>query len=111
RDREHAGQSVRQRPHRNGGDVDAVEPPRLHAERSCGERHEGADRRHEAREENRERSPAMEEGLALLDQARMVLEWPGIENLALAAMADPERRAVADQGAGSCGGDDACELQ
>jgi hypothetical protein len=42
----------------------------------------------------------MEEGFAFLDQPRVVRERPGVQDLALAAMPDPERRAVADQRTG-----------
>ena len=76
-----------------------IEAQRRHAERAGGDRHEGADRRHEAGEEHRQRAPAMEERLALRDHARIVGQRPGAEDLALAAMADPEADAVAEQGA------------
>jgi len=63
----------------------------------------GADRRHEAREEYRKRAPSVEERLALHDHARIVGQRPGAEDFALAAMAGPVSGAVAEQGAGDGG--------
>ena len=65
RDREHARQHMRQRPGEDRRNIDAEEAQRRHPERARRHRHEGADRRHEAGEKHRQRSPAMEERLAL----------------------------------------------
>ena len=53
---------------------------RRHAERARRDRHEGAYRRYEAREEHRERAPAMKERLALRDQARIIRQRPGAQD-------------------------------
>jgi hypothetical protein len=100
RDREHAWEHVRQRPGEYRGNIDAEEQHRRHPERARRDRHEGADRRYKAREKYRKRSPALEERLALRHHSRISRHRPGAENFALRAMAGPERRAVADQGAG-----------
>jgi hypothetical protein len=69
RDREHARQHVRRCPGEYRGNIDAEEQDRRHPERARRHRHEGADRRHKAREKYGQRTPAVEERLALRHHA------------------------------------------
>src|SRR2546429_577490 len=85
--------------------------PVREAARRRGQRHEGGDRRHEAGKEHRERDVFVEEGCALLDQLWIIGERPGAQNLALAAVADPEGEAVAKKRPGNRGSKDALEAQ
>src|SRR5437667_2581186 len=98
--RQHPRQHVRGRPQQDRQDVDGVKQRWRHAERARGDWHEGADRRHEARKEYRQRTPAMKERLALRHQARVIFQRPGAEDFALGAMSDPERRSIPEQSAG-----------
>src|SRR6266403_769585 len=45
----------------------------------------------------------MKEGLALRDQARVIFQRPGAEDLAFGAMSDPERRSIPERRPGDCG--------
>ena len=75
--RQHARQHMRRRPEQDRGDIDAEEPQRRHAKRAGHDRHEGADRRHEAGKKHRKRAPAVEERLALRHHARIIGQRPG----------------------------------
>ena len=101
RDGHHAGKHVRRRPQQDREKVHRIEARRRHGERAGRHRHEGADRRYEAREEHRPDAPALKERLALRDHARIIRQRPGRENFTLRAMAGPECGAVADQRAGN----------
>ena len=95
-----ARQHMRGRPEQDRRGIDGVEAQRRHAERARRDRHEGAYRRHEAGKEHRQRAPAMKERLALRYHARVICHRPRIEDFALGAVSDPERRSIAEQGTG-----------
>src|SRR5439155_21814394 len=89
RDREHAWKHMCQCPGEDRRNIDAEEKHWRHPERARCDWYESADRRHKAREKYGQRSPALEECLALRHDSRISRHRPGAQIFAFRAMARP----------------------